>query len=90
MEAEDLNDIYILPASPTEDPTIDEMDKVVSGEQEEEQEETAPQDEEAPAPTESSARQEISTPPHTLTCLTVQPNRVLCGVRLKLSHPSTF
>lgn len=79
--------MYILPAPVSENPTADETEEVVPAEQEE----IASQVEEVPVVTETSTRQEISAPsPHALTCLTVQPNRVLCGVRLKLLHYSQF
>ncbi|KAE8280372.1 Phosphoinositide 3-kinase adapter protein 1 [Larimichthys crocea] len=57
----------------TENPTTDEKEEVVS----EEQKETVLEDEELVAEGNSTS-EEISTPTH-LTCLTVQPNRVLCG-----------
>lgn len=60
----------------TENPTTDEKEEVVS----EEQKETVLEDEELVAEGNSTS-EEISTPTH-LTCLTVQPNRVLCGVRV--------
>uniref|UniRef100_A0A3B4Z007 Phosphoinositide-3-kinase adaptor protein 1 n=1 Tax=Stegastes partitus TaxID=144197 RepID=A0A3B4Z007_9TELE len=57
----------------TENPTADETEEVVS----EEQKEAVLEDEE-PASTGNSTGEEMSSPTH-LTCLTVQPNRVLCG-----------
>ncbi|XP_023281523.1 phosphoinositide 3-kinase adapter protein 1 isoform X1 [Seriola lalandi dorsalis] len=69
-------ELYIPPSSSTENPTADETEEVVS----EVQKVPVLQDEEEPETTENSTREEISTPPH-LPCLTVQPNRVLCGER---------
>ncbi|KAM9345507.1 phosphoinositide 3-kinase adapter protein 1 [Symphorus nematophorus] len=60
-------------ASSTENPTTVEKEEVVP----EEQKETVLKDE-RPVSTEDAASEEIS-PPMQLTCLTVQPNRVLCG-----------
>ncbi|XP_018536518.1 phosphoinositide 3-kinase adapter protein 1 [Lates calcarifer] len=62
-------------ASLTENPTTAEKEEVVS----EEQKETVLEDEEEPASTGNSASEEIGATPPQLTCLTVQPNRVLCG-----------
>lgn len=75
-ESEDsavLDDVYVLPAL-DENPSTDETEEVVT----EEYEENVPKDEE-PANAVISASQEITSPTH-ITCLTVQPNRVLCGV----------
>ncbi|XP_071337471.1 phosphoinositide 3-kinase adapter protein 1 isoform X2 [Trachinotus anak] len=69
-------ELHISAASSTENPTTDEREEVAS----EEQRETVLKDEEEPVSTENSAREEISTPSQ-LTCLTVQPRRVLCGER---------
>lgn len=60
-------------AASTENSTTDETEDVVS----EEQKETVLKDEE-PANTGNLTSEEMSSPTH-LTCLTVQPNRVLCG-----------
>ena len=49
----------------------------------EERKETVLKDEEKPAGTRNSPSEEVSAPSQ-LTCVTVQPSRVLCGVRLKL------
>lgn len=68
-----LEDVYIIPAE-DEFPSTGEIEEVVTGEQEE----NVPKDEE-PVSTVNSASQEMTSSPH-LTCLTVQPNRVLCGV----------
>ncbi|XP_051231942.1 phosphoinositide 3-kinase adapter protein 1 isoform X2 [Dicentrarchus labrax] len=71
--AETAEELHNMAASSTENPTTDENEEVVS----EEQKETVLEDEE-PVSTGNSTSEEISTPTH-LTCLTVQPNRVLCG-----------
>lgn len=68
-----LDDVYVLPAL-DENPSTDETEDVVT----KEYEENVPKDEE-PANAVISASQEITSPTH-ITCLTVQPNRVLCGV----------
>ncbi|XP_070772363.1 phosphoinositide 3-kinase adapter protein 1 [Enoplosus armatus] len=70
--------LHITAASSTENPTTDDTEEVVS----EEQKETVLKDEE-PASTGNSTSKEMSTPTY-LTCLTVQPNRVLCGELEKL------
>lgn len=75
--AAEAAELHNTAAFSTENPTTDEREEVVSGEQNE----TDLKDEE-PVSTGNSTREEISTPTH-LTCLTVQPSRVLCGVRLK-------
>ncbi|XP_006799077.1 phosphoinositide 3-kinase adapter protein 1 [Neolamprologus brichardi] len=67
-----LDDVYVLPAL-DENPSTDETEDVVT----KEYEENVPKDEE-PANAVISASQEITSPTH-ITCLTVQPNRVLCG-----------
>lgn len=77
-EAAAVAELHITEASSTENPTTDETKEVVS----EEQEETVLDDEEEPDIMGNSASDE-KTPTAQLTCLTVQPNRVLCGVRLK-------
>ena len=69
--------LHITAASSTENPTTDETEEVVS----EEQKEPVLEDE-GPVSLGNSATEEMSSPTH-VTCLTVQPNRVLCGVRLK-------
>lgn len=76
-EAVAAAELHITAAYSTENPTTDETEEVVS----EEQKETVLKDKE-PVSTGISSSEEISTPTH-LTCLTVQPNRVLCGVSLK-------
>lgn len=68
-----LDDVYVLPVL-DENPSTDETEDVVT----KEYEENVPKDEE-PANAVISASQEITSPTH-ITCLTVQPNRVLCGV----------
>ncbi|XP_038593702.1 phosphoinositide 3-kinase adapter protein 1 isoform X1 [Micropterus salmoides] len=72
-EAVAAAELHITAAYSTENPTTDETEEVVS----EEQKETVLKDKE-PVSTGISSSEEISTPTH-LTCLTVQPNRVLCG-----------
>ncbi|XP_044071226.1 LOW QUALITY PROTEIN: phosphoinositide 3-kinase adapter protein 1-like [Siniperca chuatsi] len=72
-EAAAAAELDITAAYSTENPTTDETEEVVS----EEQKETVLKDEE-PVSTGISTSEEMSTPTH-LTCLTVQPNRVLCG-----------
>lgn len=67
-----LDDVYVLPVL-DENPSTDETEDVVT----KEYEENVPKDEE-PANAVISASQEITSPTH-ITCLTVQPNRVLCG-----------
>lgn len=71
--AAEAAELHNTAAFSTENPTTDEREEVVSGEQNE----TDLKDEE-PVSTGNSTREEISTPTH-LTCLTVQPSRVLCG-----------
>ncbi|XP_008282842.1 phosphoinositide 3-kinase adapter protein 1 [Stegastes partitus] len=66
-------ELHISAAPSAENPTADETEEVVS----EEQKEAVLEDEE-PASTGNSTGEEMSSPTH-LTCLTVQPNRVLCG-----------
>lgn len=75
-EAAAIAELHITEVSSTENPTTDETEEVVS----EEQKETVLQDEEEPVAVGNLASDEISSPTQ-LTCLTVQPNRVLCGVR---------
>lgn len=72
-EAAAAAESHVVEASSTENPTPDETEEVVSEEQE-----TVVKDEDQI----NSASCEISSPTQ-LSCLTVQPNRVLCGVRLK-------
>lgn len=72
-EAVAAAELHITAASPTETPTIHRTEEVVS----EEQQETVLTDEEAVG-TGNSTSKELSMPTHS-TCLTVQPNRVLCG-----------
>ncbi|XP_041866402.1 phosphoinositide 3-kinase adapter protein 1 isoform X2 [Melanotaenia boesemani] len=67
-----------LQAASTENPTCDDTEEVVL----EEQNESVLKDEE-PVSMENSTREKI-TAPALLTCLTVQPNRVLCGKQEKL------
>ena len=69
-------ELNITVASSTENPTAVEPEEVKS----EGQQQTVLKDEEAVS-TGNSATEELSTPTHQ-TCLTVQPNRVLCGVRI--------
>lgn len=71
-EAAAAAEIHSTVGSSTESPTYDEKEEVS-----EEQKETVPKDEE-PVNTGGSASEELSTPTQ-LTCLTVQPNRVLRG-----------
>ncbi|XP_029305826.1 phosphoinositide 3-kinase adapter protein 1 [Cottoperca gobio] len=70
--------LHITAASPAETNTTDETEELVS----EEQQEIVLTDEEAVS-TGISPREELGTPTH-LTCLTVQPDRVLCGGRGRL------
>lgn len=76
-EAAAVAKLHITEASSTENPTTDATEEVVS----EEQRETVLDDEEEPDIMGNSASDEITSAQ--LTCLTVQPNRVLCGVRVK-------
>ncbi|XP_039640347.1 phosphoinositide 3-kinase adapter protein 1 isoform X2 [Perca fluviatilis] len=69
-------ELHIPAASSMENLTLDETEELVS----EEQQETVLKDEEAVS-TECSTSKGLFTPTH-LTCLTVQPNRVLCGERV--------
>lgn len=69
-------ELHNAAASSTENPTADEKEEVVSGVQKE----TVLKDEE-PVSTGNSTSEEMRAPTHP-TCLTVQPKRVLCGVRL--------
>nr|XP_020459645.1 phosphoinositide 3-kinase adapter protein 1 isoform X2 [Monopterus albus] len=71
-------ELHTTAASTTVNPTIYEAEEVVS----DEQRETVLQDKEekAAVSTGNSSSMEMSSPTH-LTCLTVQPNRVLCGER---------
>uniref|UniRef100_UPI0037E83035 phosphoinositide 3-kinase adapter protein 1 n=1 Tax=Semicossyphus pulcher TaxID=241346 RepID=UPI0037E83035 len=71
-------ELHITAASPTENSTTDETEEVVS----EEQKEPVLKDE-GPVTTGNSTNVEISTSTHVL-CLTVQPNRILCGEQEKL------
>lgn len=64
----------------TENPTADDKEEVLS----EEQIETTQKDEEQ-ASVGNSANEETSASTH-LSCLTVQPNRVLCGVKGVIFH----
>lgn len=64
---------HITAAPSTENPTADETEEVVS----EGQEETVLKDEE-PVRRGNSTSEEMISPTH-LTCLTIQPDRVLCG-----------
>lgn len=83
MEAEHENnaaELHNPAASLAENPTVDRKEEPVS----EEQRETLQEDEEL-VHTGNSASEETSAPTP-LTCLTVQPNRVLCGVRLEKRH----
>lgn len=77
-EAVAAAELHMTAASPTENPTTDETEELVSAEQQE----TVLKDEEAVSAG-NSASEELSEPTH-LTCLTVQPNRVLCGERERL------
>ncbi|XP_053189340.1 phosphoinositide 3-kinase adapter protein 1 isoform X2 [Scomber japonicus] len=70
--------LHITAASSTENPTTDETEEVVS----EEQKEPVLEDE-GPVSLGNSATEEMSSPTH-VTCLTVQPNRVLCGERERI------
>ncbi|XP_076598402.1 phosphoinositide 3-kinase adapter protein 1 [Chaetodon auriga] len=72
-EREAAAELHNAAASSTENPTAEEKEEVVSGEQKE----TVLKDEE-PVSKGNSTSEERSAPTH-LTCLTVQPNRVLCG-----------
>jgi len=66
----------MTPDSSAENPTSHEKEEVVLEEQKD-----VLRDEE-PVTTMSPESREMSPPTH-LTCRTVQPNRVLCGVRQK-------
>ncbi|XP_070697591.1 phosphoinositide 3-kinase adapter protein 1 isoform X2 [Pempheris klunzingeri] len=68
-------ELHITAVSSTENPTADETEEVVS----EEQKETVLKDEE-PVSTGDSTSKEIRASTHP-TCITVQPNRVLCRER---------
>lgn len=74
-EAEDEKVQVVTPAPSTENPTP-ETEEVVS----EEQKESDLKDVEAETSVEDSENTETSSADH-LSCLTVQPNRVRCGVR---------
>lgn len=76
-EAAAAAEFHITAAPSTGNATTDETEEVVS----EEQKETVLKDEELVS-TGNSTSTKIGTPTHP-TCLTVQPNKVLCGVRLK-------
>lgn len=71
-------ELHITAASSTENPTTDETEEVES----EKHQETVLKDEEV-LTTGKSTNEELSTPTQ-LTCLTVQPNRVLCGEQERL------
>ncbi|KAF3708470.1 Phosphoinositide 3-kinase adapter protein 1 [Channa argus] len=75
-EIEAMAEMHITEVYSSENPTSDETEEVVSQEQKETQEE----DQERPESTGDSAGEEISLPTQ-LTCLTVQPNKILCGER---------
>ncbi|XP_069001282.1 phosphoinositide 3-kinase adapter protein 1 [Embiotoca jacksoni] len=70
--------LHITPASSTENPTSGETEEVVS----EEQNETDPR-EDGSVRTGTSTDKEMNSSTH-LTCVTVQPSRVLCGDPEKL------
>lgn len=76
-ESDAAAELHNVAASSTENPTTDEKEEVVP----EEPIESVLKDEEQVC-TGNSTSEETSAPTQ-LTCLTVQPNRVLCGVRLK-------
>lgn len=84
MEAEHENEaaaeLQNTAASPSEYPTADEEQEVVSVEQRE-----TVLREDDPVGTENETSKDSDTPVH-FSCLTVQPNRVLCGVRRILLH----
>ncbi|XP_049927822.1 phosphoinositide 3-kinase adapter protein 1 [Epinephelus moara] len=77
-EAVAAAEFQVTAASPTENPTTDNTEEVES----EQQQETVLKGEESVS-TGNSTIGELSSPTQ-LTCLTVQPNRVLCGDREKL------
>ncbi|XP_059215759.1 phosphoinositide 3-kinase adapter protein 1 isoform X2 [Centropristis striata] len=68
-----ITELEVTAASSTENPPTEETEESVP----EELQETVLQDEEVVS-SENSASEELG-PPAELTCLTVQPNRVLCG-----------
>lgn len=74
-ESEAVAELRNVEASSTENPTTDEKEEAVPGQPVV----TVLKDEEQVS-TENSTSEETSAPT-CLTCLTVQPNRVLCGVR---------
>ncbi|XP_040033701.2 phosphoinositide 3-kinase adapter protein 1 [Gasterosteus aculeatus] len=71
-------ELHVTAASSPENPDTDETEGAVSEETRE-----AVQEDEEPAATEKSTSEELSEATG-LTCLTVQPSRVLCGEREKL------
>ncbi|XP_030604178.1 phosphoinositide 3-kinase adapter protein 1 [Archocentrus centrarchus] len=71
-----LEDVYIIPTA-DDYPSTDQIEEVEPEVAPEEQDENVPEDQE-PVSTVNSASQEMTSSTH-LTCLTVQPNRVLCG-----------
>ncbi|KAK2824012.1 hypothetical protein Q5P01_021187 [Channa striata] len=73
-ESEAAAELHITEFSSTENPTSDETEEVVS----QEQEETVVKDQEEPVSDDDLAAEEMSSPTQ-LTCLTVQPNKILCG-----------
>ncbi|XP_034754539.1 phosphoinositide 3-kinase adapter protein 1 isoform X1 [Etheostoma cragini] len=77
-EAVAATEFHIPAAFSMENPIVDETEELVS----EEQQETVLKDEEAVS-TGYSTSEELYTPTY-LTCLTVQPNRVLCGEQEKI------
>lgn len=79
-ESEAAAELHNAAASSTENPTADKKEEVVSGEQID----TTLKDEEQVS-TGNSTSEEPSASTH-LTCRTVQPHRVLCGVRMKKLH----
>ncbi|XP_060943154.1 phosphoinositide 3-kinase adapter protein 1 isoform X2 [Limanda limanda] len=87
-ETEAAPELHVAATSSSEIPT--EKEEVVS----EEREEPVLEDEEEPASTNISPSEEVSAP-SPLTCVTVQPSRVLCGEMLfiifsqKLDHQLT-
>ena len=82
-EAAATPELHRTVALPAENPATAEREEVVS----KEQKETVLKNEGEPVSKGFSASEDLRTPSHP-TCLTVQPNRVLCGVRWNFM-PST-
>ena len=73
-------ELHITATESPESPNTGETEEPVSGEQQK----TVLKHEEGVS-TGNSTSEELGTPTH-LTCLTIKPNRVLCGVRLELFY----